>query len=57
MKERKIKITPHEPEEELAGLKDAMKDVEVMKNIIKKKLKQKNRAYTHLQQQGMIILK
>ena len=53
---RRIKITSHEPEEELAGLNDAVKDVGIIKNILKKKAEQKYKANTHLQKQGMVIL-
>ena len=49
-------ITAHEPEEELADLKDAMRDAKVMKDIIRKKSERRRKAYAHLQHQGMVVV-
>lgn len=48
-------ILPHEPEAELTGGEDALRDVRVFKQLLSKGCERKSEAYRHLREQGIKV--
>jgi len=54
MKQKGPRISPHEPEEELAGASDAFRDAETARAIMEKKAQRKKRAQERPREQGTV---